>query len=372
MHFSFRTLSHQGLLSMAFISLALSACDEGEGATAAEATKRPVEYTVVQAYESTASAIYVGQLQNAQTSMLSFEVPGTIATMAVELGDEFEKGQILATLDGRNFDLDIERRQAAIAQAQAELTDGEQDFRRKDALRGTGAVAGAVIDAAKARRDAAASALNGLETALAQAKKAESDTRLRAPFDGTVLARASQPGQTLSAGQPVLSVSEDGQNLEALISLTQQDVQILSRGDIVSVEVTALGRNVSAAVTEIATSANSSLAFPVVLSLETSEGLRAGMSVEIALGHQDDETGMVTVPLPAVQIDNSGRHFVYTLDSSDAAKRFPVTINRVLDTAYVLSNGPATGTRIISRGAVQVNLGEPLKLLDPETRRFPE
>lgn len=372
MRFPFRPRSQQGFLFVAVISLALSACDQGEEVALAEAAKRPVEYAVVQAYESTAGAVYVGQLQNAQTSMLSFEVPGTIATMTVELGDAFEKGQTLATLDGRNFDLDIERREAAIVQAQAELTDADQDFRRKHALRGTGAVAGAAIDAAKARRDAAASALNGLRTALAQAKKAESDTRLRAPFDGTVLARASQPGQTLSAGQPVLSVSEDGQNLEALISLTQQDVQTLSRGDMVSVEVTALGREVAATVTEIATSANSSLAFPVVLSLATSEGLRAGMGVEIALGDQDDETGKVTVPLPAVQIDNSGQHFVYTLDSSDAAQRFPVTINRVLDTAYVLSAGPAIGTRIISRGAVQVNLGEPLKLLDPETRRFPE
>jgi len=372
MPFSSRPLRHFGLHLTAASALALSACGNDEGEAGAEPVERPVEFTVVQPYEPSASAVYVGQLQNAQTSMLSFEVPGTIATMVVELGDEFEAGQTLATLDGRNFDLDIERREAEMVQAQAELTDAEQDYARKNALRGTGAVAGAAIDGAKARRDSAASALNGLNTALAQAEKAESDTRLRAPFAGTVLSRAAQPGQTLSAGQPVLSVSENGQNLEALISLTQQDLQTLSRGDSLPVRVTALGRSVAATVTEISTSANSSLAFPVVLALETSEGLRAGMGVEVALGRGDGEIGRVMVPLPAVQIDNSGQHFVYTLDSSDAAQRTPVTISRIVDTGYVLSSGPPIGTRVISRGAVQVKLGEPLKLLDPDTRRFPE
>jgi len=365
-------LRHLSLKLSAVSVIALAACSSGENEGISEPVKRPVEYSVVQSYTPSASAVYVGRLQNAQTSTLSFEVPGTIATMRVDLGDDFKAGETLATLDTRNFDLDIERREAAIVQAQAELTDAEQDFARKDALRGTGAIAGAAIDAAKARRDSAASALNGLETALAQAKKAKADTRLRAPFAGTVLSRLSEPGQTLGVGQPVLSVSESGQNLEASISVTQRDVQSLSHGDVLPVTVTALGRRVDATVTEISTSATSSLSFPIVLYLRSSEGLRAGMGIEVALGQQGGEPNNVIVPMTAVQIDNAGHHFVYTLNSNDSAVRTPVTVARLADTGYVLSGGPSAGTRIISRGAVQVKLGEPLQLLDPNTRRFPE
>lgn len=367
-----RPTRHFGISLMLGAALCLSACGGGEDMTTTAPVKRPVEYSVVQSYAPSARAVYVGRLQNAQTSTLSFEVPGTIATLRVDLGDDFKAGETLATLDTRNFDLDIDRREAAIVQAQAELTDAEQDFARKDALRGTGAIAGAVIDVAKARRDSAASALNGLETALAQAQKAKADTRLRAPFSGTVLSRLSEPGQTLSAGQPVLSVSESGQNLEASIAVTQSDVQRLSRGDVLPVTVSAVGRQVPATVTEISTSATSSLSFPVVLSLQSSEGLRAGMGIEVALGSQDGGSNNVIVPLTAVQIDTAGQHFVYTLNSNDSAARTPVTVARIADTGYVLSGGPSAGTRIISRGAVQVKLGEPLLLLDPETRRFPE
>jgi len=372
MPFTAPPLRPKGLYLTVVSALVLSACSEGEPNVASEPVKRPVEYTFVQPYTPSTRAVYVGQLQNAQTSTLSFEVPGTIASMTVDLGDEFESGDTLATLDTRNFNLDIERRESAIVQAQAELTDAEQDFARKNALRGTGAISGAAIDAAKARRDSAQSVLNGLKTALDQASKAKSDTRLRAPFAGTVLSRISEPGQTLSAGQAVLSVSENGQSLEAGISLTQGDVQTISRGDILPVTVTAMKRTVPATVTEISTSANSSLAFPIVLSLEDSQGLRAGMGIEVSLGRKGGDKSRVTVPLTAVQIDSSGQHFVYTLDGNDAAQQSVVSIERVSDTAYVLSSGPSAGTRIISRGAVQVKPGEPLKLLDPDTRRFPE
>lgn len=372
MRFFYRPLGQSGIHLAIIGALALSACGSGNEEANPEPMKRAVEYTVVKPYSASARAIYVGQLQNAQTSMLSFEVPGTISTMSVDLGDTFKAGQTLARLDTRNFDLDIERRTAAIVQAEAELTDAEQDFTRKNALRGTGAIAGSAIDAAQARRDSALSALDGLKTALAQANKAKSDTQLRAPFAGTVLSRVSEPGQTLSAGQPVLSISEDGQNLEAAISLTQKDVQTLTLGDVLSVTVTALGRTEAATVTEISTSATSSLAFPVVLSLESSEGLRAGMGIEVGLGNMTDDATKVIVPLTSVQIDNAGQHFVYTIGQDDSAERTPVSVTTISDRGYVLSNGPSVGTRIVSRGAVQLKLGEPLRLLDPDTRRFPE
>lgn len=372
MAFSFWPKQSVSFMLMAVSLVALAACSGEQEENVSEPVKRPVEYSVIESYTPSARAVYVGRLQNAQTSGLSFEVPGTISMMRVDLGDDFKAGETLASLDTRNFDLDIDRREAAIVQAQAELTDAQQDFDRKNALRGTGAIAGSAIDAAEARRDSAASALAGLETALAQAKKAKSDTRLRAPFAGTVLARMSEPGQTLSAGQPVLSVSESGQSLEASISVTQQDVQKLSRGDVLPVTVTAVDRRVEATVTKISTSATSSLSFPIILSLQSSEGLRAGMGIEVALERQANMSNSVFVPLTAVQIDNNGQHFVYALDSNDQAERAPVTVERVADTGYILSKGPAAGTRIISRGAVQVKLGEPLLLLDPSTRRFPE
>ena len=296
---------------------------------------RPVEYVFVKAFEGEPTSQYVGRVQDALTTQLSFEVPGIIASLSVDLGDSFERGQVLGRLDMRNFNLDIERRKSAIQQAEADRLDAELDFTRKNALSGTGAISGAAIDAAKARLDAANSTVAGLRTALAQANKAKADGLLTADFAGTVLDRLVEPGRTVSAGTPILSVSERDQPLEAAFSLTQADIGSVAVGDEMQVKVTATGALINGTVTQISTTGSSSLSFPV-------------------------------------QSLNGQSYYVYKIGDDAVARRTTVVVRELIDAGYVLSDGLAVGERIVSRGAVQVKDGETLTLIDPASTRYPE
>lgn len=362
----------QKLLRFGLGFLLLSACGSSDEGGQDTPTSRPVEYTTISAYGSENAPLYVGQIQNSETAPLSFEVGGVLQSLSVDLGDRFEARQVLGRLQTRNYDLEIDRRTSAIAQAQAEGVNAQQDFDRKNALKGTGAISGAAIDAARARLDGALSNQEGLKTALAQAQKSRSDTFLRADFAGTVLERLAQPGQTLAVGQSVLSVSKAGQPLEAVISVTQRDIGRFKIGDILPVRLTASDAVVLGTVSEIATTAENTLSFPVRLTLEPNAAIFAGMGIEVRLVSLERQSQSVLVPLTAVQIDSSGAHYIYEITEDNLAKRVPVAVETLVDKGYVLSRAPQAGTKIISHGAVQVKEGETLNLLDSTTRRYPE
>jgi HlyD family secretion protein len=189
---------------------------------------------------------------------LGFQVPGRIERIAVREGDSVATGQELAWLD--RIELQA-RRQAAEAQAEAAramLAELERGFRAEEIAQGRAAlraaeqrVSDATRDLERARRlfdggavsqqmldraetayelamadlESVQEALQILETgprqeriaaqraALAQAEAtvAQIDATLdfavvRAPFDGLITVRHREPGETVTAGTPVLTL----------------------------------------------------------------------------------------------------------------------------------------------------------------------
>jgi HlyD family secretion protein len=204
------------------------------------------------------SGIVASGTVEATEADLGFQVPGRIERVAVREGDAVKAGEELARLDRTEL---MARRRAAQAQAdaaQALLSELERGFRAEEVAQGQAAVraaeqrmndahrdlertrslyeGGAVsrelldkhqtaYELAMAEYDGAREALQILQTgprreriaaqraALAQAEAAvaQIDAALdyaviRAPFDGVVNVRHREPGESVPAGAPVLSV----------------------------------------------------------------------------------------------------------------------------------------------------------------------
>lgn len=68
-----------------------------------------------------------GEIKTARDADLSFQVPGVVAKVMVQEGDQVKEGDVLAILDTRTFDLDVQRAEAALSAARAgktSLTEG--------------------------------------------------------------------------------------------------------------------------------------------------------------------------------------------------------------------------------------------------------
>lgn len=196
----------------------------------------PVKVTVARVEERaiTPALFGIGTVEARYIHRIGPTAPGRVASLAVDVGDRVEAGQVLALIDPVDLDQRIVAasggagRAAALEQAAAsqvadagarlalarsEATRGEELFRggwltrtaldqRRQAL----AAAEAGLAAARANRTAASRDRGraGAERAALQQQKA--NLRLVAPRAGLVVRRLAEPGTTVVAGQAVIEV----------------------------------------------------------------------------------------------------------------------------------------------------------------------
>lgn len=150
---------------------------------------------------------------------LAFRQPGRLVSVAVEEGDRVKAGQQVAELDAKPYRQALAKANAAvgadaavlaklqagnrpqrIAEARAEVKraragyrNAKRNYHRERLMRASHAAAQRDLDAARAARD--------------QARTALGDTRLLAPAAATVLSRVREPGSMVSASTPVLTLN---------------------------------------------------------------------------------------------------------------------------------------------------------------------
>ncbi len=186
-----------------------------------------------------------GTVKPRETLKLIAEVRGQVVEMdpSFEEGGFIKKGMVLITIDPRTYRLEVERRSVEISQTQAELKRLKQEvqnleasmkiaksdaalaqneFFRLEKLLGKNVIAQTTLDKAEQRYLASLERLQGLENQLALTgplkerllaqhdmamvllRRAELDlerTRIVAPFDGWVLAKAVETGQYVNVDQ---------------------------------------------------------------------------------------------------------------------------------------------------------------------------
>lgn len=358
------------------IVLLLAGCGEKVDESVKELS-RPVQVTKVETYSANRLVHYPGLIRDGQRTDLSFEVSGTIKSMAVDLGDSFEMGEILAELDTRSFDIAINRSQAQFEQAKADAENALAVLNRKKQLLANGAISDAEYDAAVTRFATFKAAENAAEAGLRQSQKYRLDSLLVAPFAGQVSSRLAEPSQTVGIGQGALSVAPINDQFEIGVIVGEQDVVAIHVGDKVKVKMLVNNEQLQAQVSQVAKTASSSLSFQVTLITPQRQDLRAGMSVDVRFElprtTNTKDQKLVLVPEVSVQsVPNSDSHqrFLYVLGDDNIARKMTVEVHSMVDDGYLLSKGPNAGTRILTYGAVQVVDGEQVYPLDKTTKRY--
>lgn len=147
-----------------------------------------------------------GVIAPVKQSTVSAQASGRIASLLVKAGDKVRAGQLLATIDDRETQTGLQRSQAQVAQAQAELRNAQANFERTRDLQAKGFVSSAALDNADAQLKGA---LAGREQAGAGERLsalAQGFTRVVAPFDAWVLQTQAEAGDLAAPGKPILTL----------------------------------------------------------------------------------------------------------------------------------------------------------------------
>ena len=183
---------------------------------------RPIPTVQVKPYVQVQNISFPGHVQASSRVTLAFNVDGQIVEMSVPEGAKFEKGDILAKLDQRDF-------QHSYAAAAANATKLVKEFVRIQKLLAKDVVSQAEYDSAKSAHEVA-------QAELSIRHKALDDTVLRAPFDGVVAKRYAENFQHIKAQDNIFSF-KDISSVEVAVQVPERIVARTTFSSVHQVEV---------------------------------------------------------------------------------------------------------------------------------------
>lgn len=226
--------SRQSVLAVA---VAVAAAVFAAGAAAQPA---PVPTVVVQAQPVGAAYELDGIIQPVKQSTLSAQASGRVATLAVKAGDKVRAGQVLAVIDDRETTAGVQRSQAQVAQAEAELRNASAQLERTRDLQRKGFVSQAALDTVEAQYKGASAGREVASAAAMQSTIAQGFTRVTAPYDGWVQLTHVEAGDLAVPGKPLVTVYAP-QPLRAVVQVPASRAAAVRSATQTQVQVTELG-----------------------------------------------------------------------------------------------------------------------------------
>jgi HlyD family secretion protein len=169
------------------------------------------------------------------------QVSGTIEKTYFDYNDHVKAGQVLATIDPRNYQAAVQQAKANLASAQATLDQDKLTAARAETLFANGLMAYSDYLQAKTSAEVDGARLLQAQASYEQAQTNLAYTTITSPMSGIVVARKVDPGQTVAASfqAPELFNIADLSLMQVEVSIDEADVGKLDTGLIATFNVDA-------------------------------------------------------------------------------------------------------------------------------------
>jgi RND family efflux transporter MFP subunit len=365
-----RFTKRPGVLSLIMLVTVLTACTEQVPPPVE--TVRAIRTITVMEPASGKMRRFSGIVEAADTSSLSFEVPGNVREVSVEVGERVTRGQVLAVLDETSYQLNVEAARAAVGGAEVQLADARNDLQRLQRLaaQDRGAISMRSLEQAQATYDGARQNLSYNNSRLNMAERDLERTSLRAPFDGVIAARHVNPFQEVARGEPMFDLFIEGA-MQAAISIPESEIGRVYLGLVGEIRFPAISGQVHRGiVTEVSKVAGAANAFPIKLAIETdadSARIRPGITAEVTLTLGDDEAeAAYLIPLGSLSPGSaeSGNYvFVFDPDTS-TVRRTAIEDGGIRGSNVIVTSGLKAGDIIADAGVSFLRDGQQVRLIE--------
>ncbi|WP_434679074.1 efflux RND transporter periplasmic adaptor subunit [Pseudomonas sp. R1-18] len=330
--------------------LALAGCGEEKPA----APDMPRVYVqAVKTAEFAAAVALTGDIQARVQTRLSFRVNGKIIQRNVDVGDRVTARQVLARLDPRDLQINVDSAVAAVAAEQARVTQTRAAFVRQQKLLPKGYTSRSEYDSAQAALRGSESSLKAAQAQLANAREQLSYTALIADTPGVITSRQAEVGQVVQATMPIFDLARDGER-DAVFNVyeslfvqppTDQAVQV-SLLDNPDIKVNGRVREVTPAVS----AETGTLQVKVALD-PLPQGMDLGSVVSVALSPPANAS--VELPWSALTKDlgeHLGKPAVWVVDEQGKVSLRKVSVTRYLTSSVVIGDGLKNGEKVVVAG----------------------
>ncbi|AQR94567.1 efflux RND transporter periplasmic adaptor subunit [Clostridium saccharoperbutylacetonicum] len=352
-----------------------------------------------------------GTLQPFEESTVSFEVSGTINSLNVQEGSNVNKDDILATVDSRNYELQVSQAQANVDKASAAVRQTEKgareqqiqqaklkveqaetaynqavvDFNRNKTLFEAGAITQSdyekfqniessakkdletakqayylIIDGAtEEEKEQVNAAFDAANSTKEQAELTLSKTSLKSPINGVVISKSISKGQLISAGIPAYKIGNIDK-LKVLLSVPDYEISSWKTGDNVSAKL--YDASIDGTVTNIFAATNENTgSINVEVTIDNKDHKWHSGQV-VTCSHNSEDTQGLFLPKEAVISTGGSSPYVFILKDNKAIKT-KVEIGVLKNNELEIKAGVNQSDSVIIEGMDRLSDNDDVKVL---------
>ncbi|MEM6376614.1 MAG: efflux RND transporter periplasmic adaptor subunit [Bacteroidota bacterium] len=371
------------LIILSILLLTLLGCQEKS--VEVEKRIRPIKYAKIESATGMETHTFSGVAKAQNETNLSFKVAGTLSSINVELGDRVRKGQLIATIDPVDYNIQtkqaISQKEGSVANAKAaetQLVNAQATYDRVAKLYENNSVAlseyqqaKAGLDAAQAQFEAANSQVSTADQQIQAATNQVNYARLVSPMSGVVTAVQVEANEIVNSGMIVAQVSSLGKP-EVEVGVPEIVINKIKKGQQVNITLpSSPGQEFQGVVDQVAYASGNAPTYPVIVEIDQSnEQVRPGMAANVTFLVSKNEAvtqAKMVVPIAAVGKDSQG-NFVYVLRQKDkavyVAEKKTVTIGELIPEGFELLGGLQAGDIVATAGLKSLMNGTEVKLLN--------
>lgn len=243
----------------------------------------------------------------------------------VDVGSRVAAGELLARFDPAPIEAELSERLAALAEAEAMLVEAEENAKRAESLRDTGAMSGQVVTQRLTKAQTARAQVDSARSRVESTRLRLRQTRVVAPDSGVISSRTAALGSVAGAGDELFRLVRQSR-LEWHAQLAAADVGNIELGQAVRMKLPD-GATIDGVIRQVAPSLEqnlTALAY-VQLSEDAQQSARIGMFVSGSI-----VTGAsVGLSLPSGSIVvRDGREYVFVVSRDLVVSQAPVRTGR--------------------------------------------
>jgi HlyD family secretion protein len=311
----------------------------------------------------TANGYVVAQVKAAVAS----KATGRLEELLVEEGDRVRRGAVIGRLEDGDVAAALEQARANLAVARADSFDARQALGRQRTLFASGLTSQMELDGAEARFNRVSASILAAQAAVTAAAVALESTRIRAPFDGTVLTKNADVGEVVapfgasSNSKGAVVTMADMSSLQVEADVSESNIMRVKTGQPCEIVLDAYpDRRYQGRVHKIVPTADRAKATVMtkVAFLDRDDRVLPEMGAKVHFLPERtpvDPRPVLTLPSSAVSARGAG-WIVFKVEGG-ICQETPVRIGRTIGTSIEILDGIGAGDQVVLKPGADLASG---------------
>jgi membrane fusion protein (multidrug efflux system) len=325
----------------------------------------PVETMVVGASNFEDMIQIQGVVESSSDVTVSSQSAGTLEYVAA-VGQFVQKGQVVAQVNASLVQAGIDQARAAIQAADAQLNLANDTFKRQQPLYRDSIISAIEFEGVRTRLAAAQAQKAQTEAALRLSERQLVNTKVYAPFSGTIERRLVEPGSQAAPGTPIVQIVNTG-NVKVTGGVSERYAANIGIGTPVTIKIPAMGDgSIIGSVRFVGANVNpASRTFPIEVDVANSDGiLKPQMSAQMYIA-KETLGNVVVIPETSIIRDEEGTSvFVARMQGAKrTAMRVKISVGPTQEGKTVVLTGLNNGDEVIINGQNNISDGDQVEVV---------